>query len=352
MRNSIISIILFFSLLSIASCNSNEITPIDKENTDSLTSIKKDANLSVEVFSDSLIFSGKADSGYFLINNYDTFINADFNFKPQLKMLPYFQSDKYFVFQGDIILDTIKEIDLSKIAAFQIEMKNIDKILEKKQVISEKQEAKLFAVSEKAIDRKWIDNTVYYAIDANIEGEKEKILEALSLWSIPLQGIVNFIQVAPLNTHIHNYAKFTLSNGYSSNIGMVGKVQEIKIPSNAIVGKIAHEIGHLLGLWHEHSHPNRNNYVKILANNIKLTGNTTNDRSIIEQFEVLQASLVDTTKYDFSSIMHYPNNAFAQDGKITIEVKKEFYQYFYTIGQRTKPSQIDVGQIKKIYSSQ
>ena len=62
---------------------------------------------------------------------------------------------------------------------------------------------------------------------------------------------------------------------------------------------------HAIGFWHEHSRTDRNNYVTIDFTNIE-SGSENN-------FEIEATSQSLETPYDFASIMHYGEFAFAKD---------------------------------------
>ncbi len=47
------------------------------------------------------------------------------------------------------------------------------------------------------------------------------------------------------------------------------QAQGVNLGRNCIRnGTIAHEIGHLIGFWHEHTRPDRDRYVEILRRNV------------------------------------------------------------------------------------
>ena len=60
-----------------------------------------------------------------------------------------------------------------------------------------------------------------------------------------------------------------------------------------------HEIGHAIGFWHEQSRPDRDDYVRILVENIEM--------NMASQFLKYSRQDVDSFEvpYDFNSIMHY-----------------------------------------------
>ena len=62
---------------------------------------------------------------------------------------------------------------------------------------------------------------------------------------------------------------------------------------------IAHELGHVLGLYHEHSRPDRDLHVRVHAENIV--------ESSMASFARLDPQDIDieSTPYDLDSIMHY-----------------------------------------------
>ena len=65
------------------------------------------------------------------------------------------------------------------------------------------------------------------------------------------------------------------------------------------LGTPVHEIGHMLGFWHEHQRHDRNSHVDILYENIQAGAES--------NFNILSAFTGDTKglPYDFSSVMHY-----------------------------------------------
>nr|XP_006822662.1 PREDICTED: plasminogen-like [Saccoglossus kowalevskii] len=118
----------------------------------------------------------------------------------------------------------------------------------------------------------------------------------------------------------HARVNFIRGDGCYSYIGVVNihGPQDISIGNGCqFKGTIAHELGHVIGFWHEQSRPDRDNYVRIHTENIKpgYEGNfkkyTTND--------------VDTygIDYDISSIMHYGSHFFSTNQEPTITTVNE-----------------------------
>jgi hypothetical protein len=74
---------------------------------------------------------------------------------------------------------------------------------------------------------------------------------------------------------------------------------------------ILHEMGHVIGLWHEQSRPDRNDFVSVDYGNV-IKGSWGN-------FEQLSDNVQELTPYDFASIMEYPSLSFSRNGGPVIE---------------------------------
>ena len=116
------------------------------------------------------------------------------------------------------------------------------------------------------------------------------------------------------------------------------------------IGNAAHEIGHALGLWHEHSRPDRDQYIEVLKDNI--------NQAVYERnFGHLDAATfnkIPPVSYDIESIMHYGPEAFARDEtQDTIRVRDDapwdMCDDPSQMGQRLRISYKDVLRVKLLY---
>jgi hypothetical protein len=77
------------------------------------------------------------------------------------------------------------------------------------------------------------------------------------------------------------------------------------------VGTILHEMGHIIGLYHEFQRADRNNYVTVNYNNV-IKGSWGN-------FEILTNEVQILGPYDYASVMQYPAYSFSRNGGPVIE---------------------------------
>ena len=99
------------------------------------------------------------------------------------------------------------------------------------------------------------------------------------------------------------------SSGCCSYIGYIGcGEQGLSLTGGCITqGTVVHEILHTVGFFHEHSRPDRDQYVRIIEENIR-DGAEYN-------FEKLGTEFINSLgiEYDYNSVMHYCENAFSKD---------------------------------------
>ncbi|XP_031658186.1 high choriolytic enzyme 1-like isoform X2 [Oncorhynchus kisutch] len=133
-----------------------------------------------------------------------------------------------------------------------------------------------------------------------------------------------------------NYIDIISGTGCASYVGFQGGAQSLYFGRACNVGNLCHELMHALGLHHEHTRPDRDQYVTIQWDNV-VPGKQ-------ENFKVKKGDTQDLP-YDYDSIMHYGTNYFSSNRNPTIDAKQRGVQ----IGQRNHLSPLDITRLNKPY---
>ena len=100
-----------------------------------------------------------------------------------------------------------------------------------------------------------------------------------------------------------------------ANLGRAGGEQQVGGAGGSftpcVVGTILHEMGHTVGLYHEHTRPDRNTYLSVNYNNV-IKGSFFNYDQVHDNGQ--QATL-----FDFASLMEYPAFTYTRNGNPVME---------------------------------
>lgn len=185
-------------------------------------------------------------------------------------------------------------------------------------------------------DYLWPNNVMPYEIEANL-ANKQRITDAIAHWEARTD--IRFVERTSANASQYpNYVKFVTAAGCASYVGMQGGMQRLFLSPQCSTGNTIHEIGHALGLWHEQSRNDRDEFVEVRFQNIT--------RGYEHNFDIRSDDGEDLGDYDFASIMHYPRWAFSKNGEDTIVPYNGA-----EIGQRDGLSAGDIGAIGMMYDT-
>ena len=135
-----------------------------------------------------------------------------------------------------------------------------------------------------------------------------------------------------------------INNLYCSCQSFVGKIRESLQPQGVTLGPncvsfniVSLEIGHAIGLYHEHQRPDRDRYIEILEENI--------ESSRKASFAVRNDVRTLGYGYDFASIMHYRENEFGINNAVTIVSR----QPGIPVGGAQELSPLDAFKVNALY---
>ena len=226
------------------------------------------------------------------------------------KAVQYVEIDGLAIFEGDIVLGTAEEVS----------------------TLSDRLRAEsatpgvASAVLITGPQFRWPDCRVPFTIDPALPNQA-RVTGAIAHW----EANTRFRFVA--RTTEPDFVTFRPGSGCSSSVGRRGGQQFVNLAAGCTMGSTIHEIGHVVGLWHEQSREDRDLFISINWAKIQ-PGTEHNFNQHITDGD-------DVGAYDFGSIMHYPRNAFSIDGTDTI-TPIAAVPAGVTIGQRTGLSPGDI----------
>lgn len=218
----------------------------------------------------------------------------------------------FYIFQGDVVLD-------------QGHVNNLIASLSHNQK----------SATTSSFIKYWPNHTVYYTYASGFTGQTE-VQQAITEWQTKTG--LDFVY----GTGSGNYIEFQNNNNMgniSYGIGMMGGKQIITLQNGYYVtGTVIHEIGHAVGLIHEHCRSDRDNYLIIYPENIQYT-----ELAQFAKCNISENSLFGPL--DISSIMMYGSDYFSKNGLSTIKtINGSDIQ-----AQRTHLSTLDAEGMKAIY---
>jgi len=169
--------------------------------------------------------------------------------------------------------------------------------------------------------------------------EQERIHSAVKSLSDSLTNL----KIRQWRSGDNDYVMVISGRGCYSNLGRIGNQQTLSLQRDGCLstGTIQHEFIHAAGMVHEHMRSDRNNYVRVLYENIPAEWQSQYEKVSDSDFGI-------QGPYDYYSVMHYPYNA-PGTNKPAFEVyDKNIYTQF--IGQRWGTTRTDIDKVNKLYS--
>jgi len=162
--------------------------------------------------------------------------------------------------------------------------------------------------------RRWTGGVVPYTYRDHFDNEDKRVIED-ALDSLNRKLGSSCVQFRPRQSE-ENYVYIVKMNGCFSAVGMVGGGQRLSLGNRCVTnGVVQHEFLHALGILHEQSRSDRDDYINLYPENM-IQGTEYAFGKMGQHSQYGQS-----VAYDYNSIMHYGSDAFSKNGHYTISKK-------------------------------
>ena len=167
----------------------------------------------------------------------------------------------------------------------------------------------------------WPSVSGVHQVPYTVNGTAANLTTALANFNQDFSGLIQFVPCsAPPNTtcSLPAYVAISVSGGGAEGSSYVGvapapyQPQPLTCGSACTVATWLHEMGHTIGLLHEHQRPDRGNYITLNLANADLP-------NVPGNFTLFSYDNQITGLYDYASVMHYCAFCFSKAGQPVLE---------------------------------
>ncbi|CAL1266933.1 unnamed protein product [Larinioides sclopetarius] len=178
---------------------------------------------------------------------------------------------------------------------------------------------------------------IAYTVDKSLEFLEELIETAMDQYHN--NTCIRFVK----RTNEKDYVRIIHGVGCSSYVGRIGGVQVLSLGRGCdYLGTIVHELGHCIGLYHEHQRSDRDRYITVYRDNIR-RGQEHNFQKTNPSEELI------FTKYDHQSIMHYGEFAFSKRPGVYKTMEAKHGKHLFEPYDKPGLNENDIKMVKKLY---